>query len=327
MANSGKKINYNIRPAKSVERKMIRDMLLRLFPFGIFTDYQYIGFGSKYFIDFKMIHKYLHINKMISIEGDSNNRERYFFNRPYDCIDIHFGHSTEILPKLNLAAKSIVWLDYDEAFCGYMLGDLSTLVEKLPSGSIIYISYNSHPYNIDTLKSQYNDISSGYYKRKFEDIFGEEFIPTNFDERGWSNKVKFSKFIRNVIFAQVNKILFSRNSFGKEKDERISAKQVVYFDYQDNAHMSTVGFLLLDGKDLQMMPLCNLNELDFYKDDSESYKIEVPNLTGKEIRYLMENMPENKNLDLERKIFNEKDVINFKNNYKYYPSFYEVDYF
>ncbi|HGB1823876.1 TPA: O-methyltransferase, partial [Salmonella enterica subsp. enterica serovar Bahrenfeld] len=73
MANTGRKIDYRIRPAKNIERKMIRDVLLRLSPFGIFSDYQYIGFGSKYFTDFIIMHKYLGIDDMISIEGDVNN--------------------------------------------------------------------------------------------------------------------------------------------------------------------------------------------------------------------------------------------------------------
>lgn len=327
MANTGKKINYSIRPAKNVERKMLRDTLLRLFPFGIFSQYQYIGFGSKYFVDFSIVHKYLHVNKMISIESDIINKNRYYFNRPYDCIDIKFGHSSEILPKINLRKKSIVWLDYDDAFSSYMLEDLSTLIEKLPSGSIICISYNSHPFNPEQVKKEYPDIPSGFYRRKFEDIFGEEHIPPNFDERGWTNKKVYSKFIRGVINSQANKVLAGRNNISVPEDNRLVLQQILYFDYQDNAHMSTVAFVLTEAKDLPLLESCKLSELPFYRDGSESYEIQIPNLTSKEVRHLMEKMPNEGDLDIDNLVFTANDINEFRKNYRYYPSFMEIESF
>lgn len=327
MANSGKKINYNLRPAKNIERKMIRDVLVRLFPFGIFSKYQYIGFGSKYFIDFSIIHKYLHVNTMISIEGDLTNRKRYLFNRPFDCIDIKFGHSTDVLPKLDLSIKSIVWLDYDEAFSSYMLEDISTLASRLPSGSIICLSYNSQPYILQNLKNEYPNIAEGYYRKKFEEIFGEEHIPGNFDERGWSNKKSFSLFIRNVIISQLATVLSGRNNIETEKEEWLSAKQILYFDYSDGAHMSTLAFVVASENDKDLLNSCKLNELSFFRDKDECYEIKTPNLTSKEIRFLMEKMPNEKALEVDNLIFNENDVVEFQKNYRYYPAFMEIESF
>lgn len=327
MSNSGKKINYSLRPAKNIERKMIRDTLIRLFPFGIFSQYQYIGFGSKYFVDFSIIHKYLHINKMISIEGDTTNRDRYYFNRPYECIDIKFGHSTVVLPKLDLSQKSIIWLDYDEAFSNYMLEDLSTLVSSLPSGSIVCLSYNSHPYNLQNLRNEYPDIAEGFYRKKFVDIFGEEHIPGDFDERGWSNKKTFSKFIRNVITSQINTILAGRNNIETSENNWLSTKQILYFDYADGAHMSTVGFVITSKQDNLLLESCKLHELSFFRDGQESYEINIPNLTSKEIRFLMEKMPRTEELKLDNTIFNSADVTEFQKNYRYYPSFMEIESF
>ncbi|EKS7111196.1 hypothetical protein POE72_001980 [Enterobacter ludwigii] len=327
MANSGKKINYAIRPAKNIERKMFRDMLIRLFPFGIFSKYQYIGFGSKYFVDFTIIHKHLHINDMISIESDTTNQERYIFNKPYECIDVKFGRSTEILPKLDLNKKTIIWLDYDSAFSNYMLEDISTLVSKLPSGSIICISYNSHPYQRIQLEGEYPDISDGYYRAKFEEIFGEEHIPGDFSEQGWTNKTKFSKLIRNIVNSQITTVLSSRNNIEKPRKQWINCKQILYFDYADNANMSTLCFALVSEEETPMLNACNLEELDFYRDSATSYEIKIPNLTSKEVRYLMEKMPNEGKIDLQKNIFNDNDVEEFKKNYRYYPSFTEIESF
>ncbi len=324
MANSGNAINYSFRPAKNIERKMLRDIFLRLSPVGVFSDYQYIGFGSKYFIDFIMIHKYLNVQDMTSIENDTRFKNRYIFNKPYDCIKLFFGQSGEILPALNLTKKTIAWLDYDSTFSKSMLNDLSTLIERLPSGSIITLSYNSEPYRENDLTKHFGKNVENLYRRKFEEIFGREFIPGDFDERGWTNKVKFSKFIRQVILSQIESVLSKRNSLCLEKD-KYKFQQVAYFDYADGARMSTLSFVLFNKCEQNNFENCRANELFFYRDGDISYEIKVPNLTTKEIRYLMEKMPRMDNIDFDRKIFNEGDVLEFGKNYKYYPSFFESD--
>lgn len=324
MANSGNIINYSIRAAKNIERKMLRDIFVRLSPVGVFSDYQYIGFGSKYFVDFIMFHRYLNIQDMTSIESDTRFKEKYVFNKPYDCVKLEFGHSNEVLPKLNLTKKSIVWLDYDSAFSKTMLTDLSTLVERLPSGSIITLSYNSEPYREKELVQHFGRNVDKLYRRKFEEVFGKQFIPGGFDERGWTNKIKFSKFIRQVIISQIESVLSKRNISILDKD-KFKLQQVAYFDYADGARMSTLSFVIFNSSEQARIENCRANELFFYKDSDCSYEIKVPNLTNKEIRYLMEKMPGDNNLIFDKKIFNQEEVLEFKKNYKYYPSFFEID--
>ena len=84
--NSSRKINYSTRVAKNIERKMIRDLLTRYSSSFPMDEYTYIGFGAKYFTDFLMVHKYLHIDKLISIEGDVGNKLKYDFNKPLNSF-------------------------------------------------------------------------------------------------------------------------------------------------------------------------------------------------------------------------------------------------
>src|SRR4051812_32120603 len=114
MSRSYERINYALRPAKSVERKMMVEAFRRLSEFRLVDTYRYIGFGSTYFADFQLIHKSLNIQAMKSIERDVENRARFEFNKPFRCIEMEFGESNLVLPTLPWAdIPTIAWLDYD----------------------------------------------------------------------------------------------------------------------------------------------------------------------------------------------------------------------
>ncbi len=325
MSNSGQLINYGVRPAKNIERKMMRDMFLRLFPFSPLPEYQYIGLGAKYFIDFFLFHKSLHIDKMTSIEGDTNNRKRYHFNKPFDCIEIEFGHSNNTLPKLNLDTKSIIWLDYDSRFNISMLDDVSIVVSKLQSGSFFCLSYNSEVYTRNELKDSSGKLAADAYKQKFIEIVGEDNIPPSFDGRGWTKQSNFSEFLYNSIIARLNRSLQERNDRSGSDEEKLLVKQVMFFDYADGSRMETLGFVLHKVNETHLFDACNFEGLPFFKSGKDSFTIQTPNLTLKEIRHLSEKMPNFDMEHLDKKIFSEKDVAAFSELYKYFPAFNEIE--
>ena len=59
--SSYEQINYSLRPAKQIERKMLIEAFRNLTEFGDIGSYRYIGFGSIYFSDFNQVHKSLGI--------------------------------------------------------------------------------------------------------------------------------------------------------------------------------------------------------------------------------------------------------------------------
>ena len=77
---SYEQVNYTIRPAKCVERKMMCEAFSRLSVFGSLKTYRYIGFGSTYFTDFTLFHRALDMNNMVSIEKDEEKAARFDFN-------------------------------------------------------------------------------------------------------------------------------------------------------------------------------------------------------------------------------------------------------
>ncbi|MDW8802460.1 hypothetical protein P8V03_15025 [Clostridium sp. A1-XYC3] len=138
-------IDYRLRMRKFVERKMIKESCQRLYYFDHIDQYRYIGFGSLYFVDFKLFHKELGIKEMISIEyePDEGKQLRFEFNKPYEFIRMNYKKSTDALNEINFDKRSIVWLDYDGNLEKYMFDDLSILLDNIMSGSIFIISLNT----------------------------------------------------------------------------------------------------------------------------------------------------------------------------------------
>src|SRR3954471_24514148 len=124
MAASYREINYRLRPAKSVERKMIVDALRHLRGFGDLAQYRYVGFGSVFFVDFALMHRAFCICDMVSIERRRDDEKRFYFNKLFDCIEMQFGESNEVLAKLQWDGRTIIWLDYDGSINSNVLSDV-----------------------------------------------------------------------------------------------------------------------------------------------------------------------------------------------------------
>jgi hypothetical protein len=99
----------------------------------------------------------------------------------------------------------------------------------------------------------------------------------------------------------------------------------MYFNYADGQKMTTLSYLAFKKSDKVLIDNCRLEEMKFYREMDDDYHIEVPNLTLKEIRYLSEVMPSNSVEPIEPEVFAVKDVNLFKENYRYFPSFTEIE--
>ena len=132
---SYRQVNYALRPAKSVERKMLNETFRCLTPFSRVGTYRYIGFGSNFFSDFILFHRSLGISNMTSIEHDKPARERFRFNLPFHCVELKFGESGEILPRLDWNIRTLLWLDYDRPLDLEVLADVELFCASAISGS------------------------------------------------------------------------------------------------------------------------------------------------------------------------------------------------
>lgn len=139
---------YHLRPNKSIDRNLFLQTLIGLSSLFPIPEYQYTGFGSYLFDDFKLLHDTLNIQEMISLEKDLVEYERAKFNLPYNCIEIKNIGSTEYLSELFIEDEShnIFWLDYvSPAELGIQLADYATLLNILNAGDIVRITLNASP--------------------------------------------------------------------------------------------------------------------------------------------------------------------------------------
>src|SRR4051794_34072109 len=98
--DSFNKFNYWLRPSKQVERKILIEKLLRLAQNGYdIPKYTYLGFGSVYYVDFIMFHKFLFIEKMECIEHGKIPR-RMRFNKPYKFITLKLRAYEEVAERI-----------------------------------------------------------------------------------------------------------------------------------------------------------------------------------------------------------------------------------
>lgn len=305
--NSPRKINYELRPAKFVERKMLLASLINICRYYN-QEYQYIGFGGLSFTDFKLFHKELHINKMISIEGGNLlNKERIQFNRPFSFINLEYGVSTSILTKIDLSKPSIVWLDYDDALDNHMFQDIAILFRKLPIGSVYIFTSNRE------LKDKNTD--NLYEVESFSSKFGS-IVPFDIKNKDFSGTENY-KTIRKMLRGHTNSFLEERNLSG----ENLKFYQLFNFLYQENggAKMYTFGGVIDGGN----FASSNLVNFDFIKISEEPYRISMPNLTMKESEYIDKNF-EDEAVIISSKIIEQHELRKYKKTYKYLPNYFDV---
>lgn len=320
MADSYRKIDYRVRPAKSIERKMLAEAFRKLTEFGRLDNYRYVGFGSLYFTDFVLFHKMLGFKSMISIEDehDLEKQKRFHYNIPYGHVDLEFGSSNIVLPRLTWDVRSIVWLDYDGILNNTVLQDIAYVISKAVPGNLLLVSVNAN------LLSSHDDDDM---ERKtpldiLKALVGPEKIPAGLESKdlsGWGVARKFREIIDNEIIdtlATVNR--------GRSDGEKLKYKQLFNFHYQDGAKMLTIGGILYgEGQDVTLTK-CGFDHLDFYRDGEAEYKIDTPLLTYREMRKIDMMIPfaatDFKNVPVPR-----RDIEKYQASYRYFPHFGETE--
>ena len=312
MAGSYEEVNYTIRPAKQIERKMICEAIRRLAEFASVASYRYIGFGSIYFSDFALFHRQLNISNMISIEKDEDRRERFEFNKPFDCIEVRYGHSNQVLPKCDWAPRTILWLDYDSQLSAEVLADISSFCASAASGSLLIVTVNAH-------------IPAGDANRVaiLKNRVGIDKVPINLDERdlkGWKAAATYRRIMSNVIGDRIKE----RNG-NLSRWARMRWQQVFGFEYADGARMTTLGGVLFEEGQKPHFDKCAFGDLEYSRLNTDACRINVPALTYRELRHLDRQLPNANQEPLDAKGVPAKDLKAFESVYRYYPTFAEAD--
>ena len=139
--SSAKVVSYDLRPAKQSERKMMVDSFLAAMEAGFpVPSYRYVGMGANRFYDFVMMHKYLGIDRMVSLEHDRKMFLRADFNRPFHFISIYQKRVHDFLLEDRNDGNTIYWLDYDGVINIRMTEDITSLATKAVLGDFVFVT-------------------------------------------------------------------------------------------------------------------------------------------------------------------------------------------
>lgn len=323
MSATFERFDYRVRPAKSVERRMMCDTFRNLSPFAAVNSYRYIGFGANSFVDFILFHRRLGIDSMVSIEAREDLRERIEFNCPYKCITTMFGPSSKHLPRLDWSLRSIVWLDYDKSLSQSMLDDVALVAARATSGTFLCVSIAA-----DLGADDDNDegLSTGTEPERRLELLNRRVpgrVPRGVsgkDLKGWGVAEVYRQIVRNEITLALQKrngVLPARSQF--------EYHQILNFNYADGTKMLTCGGIIVDRGQLANLNQCDFSALDFFRPDSDPYPIEVPPLTQREVRHLEAQLPTTDGSSLLVPGVSPKDVAKYSRIYRYWHPFAAIE--
>jgi len=321
MPPSFRLINYSLRPGKSIERKKLFDIVLRMQRFFPIEAYGYSGFGSLYFTDMILAHKMFGIDRIVSMESSAGVERRFEFNKPFKCITIQYGHSNKLLPKLDWSIPQILWLDYDGPISLEVLADIATFTSRALPGSVLSVTVNCAPPPVDKLGPK------AYHAHVIEEVQAilEEspYVPFDFGETLLKRRT-YHQLPKLIIQNCIDDILRNRNGASGEGDKAVMSK-VLDVSYADNVEMLSLGFILHSENQEEMVAELGLEALRTQACNGSTLELRVPRLTRKEVLHLSGNFPGG---DCEQ-IASELgipvgDVTSFSEIYRQYPNYMEV---
>ncbi len=314
-AKSYERVHYEFRPAKQVERRMLIHTFHHLMMLGFpISDYKYTGLGSIYFIDFIMFHKYLGINKFLSVEESSTVENRVRFNRPFGCVDIAIGDIIEFIPHLSSDFQHILWLDYDHILTEDTLNAVYMATIQLSPGSVFLVTVDVEPPGSPA-----------------EGL-------TRWNPKAWQRH--FMQEARDYMWSRPNVKDFARDSLLKTNarliDYAISKALVARpevaflplfnFTYADGHRMLSVGGMI--GNEAQRRSLESLDRktLHFLRRSitEAPYEIAVPKVTRKERLYLDSEMPCDDKWCPQDFELTPDEISAYRSIYQYYPAYTEM---
>jgi len=196
---SFKRFDYLLRTNKHIERKMVFDVLHTAARKIGFPQHWYLGFGSMWFGDFRLAHRTLDINDMVSIEREAF-APRAGFNRPYSGITVEAGECTAVLERLRQEQWDrpvIAWMDYDGHVTRDVASNLRFILQKAQPNSVVIATVNAarNTYRVrDTKGDKREETSIGV----LEELLGVGAVDAKYSPK--QNDVGNYEDISNAVF-------------------------------------------------------------------------------------------------------------------------------
>jgi len=322
--SSSLRVQYDLRPAKQVERRMIVDALQRLQPAGFtITDYQYTGFGAIYFVDFILFHKLLGMSKLLSLERATSLAKRMEFNKPFKCVDIKMEPASAAIPNLSRDTLHFLWLDYDGIIRKDFLSDIQSAITILSAGSILLVTVDVEPPE----EQDYKEVDPDFDGSK--EVMGPkhwrqyfEFQAKTYLRLGLTDS-DFGKAELGSRTSEILKASFIRSMVPRAEMEFLP---MFNFVYKDSHSMLSMGGMIAGPSEKRNLLSTTLRDTKYYRDsfDTPPFEISVPRLTRKERIYLDREMPcadgwTPKEFDLDP-----DELRKYREIYRFLPAFAEI---
>lgn len=273
-AASFEKINYAVRPAKATQRHMLVEAIGRLTRFRPLTDYQYLGFGSTFFVDFRLLHQRYGMKRLFSVEQEEEKRRRFDLNRPFQSVQMLYGEAKKMLLDDSIDWESdpaIVWLDYDRRLDKAKLGDCDRVLRRAAHGSLLIVTFDAEPGKL-----------AGREQRIRDDL--EDWVPYEATDATLDTD-SLAELGLDVLTKHAHQVL-------EEAGGEMVFKQLFRMRYSDGHAMATWGGLVLGADQADEADACGFDELPYVTLEGEpTYAIEIPNLTPVERALIERYLP------------------------------------
>ena len=306
-------IDYRLRPSKHVERAMLCEAFGRL-RFHVLETYQYVGMGSIFFADFRLVHRNLGISRMFSIERRSD-RERFEWNKPYSTVTMMFGETAQRLSDVDFGQPTIIWLDYEDRLIGSVISDIRTVARSASHGSVLVVTVNAQP-------MAPNEDGADMLDQVLAEL-GHERIPTQTDLESLRGS-GLARLYRDVGDNEIRDALFTANGVRKP-NERLDYEQLFNFQYSDGAKMTTFGGVFFESKRRADFNACAFDRLMFFRSGDMPFRISTPKLTLREIGHLEHQLSLSKGTKPKFEPIPQTTAENYIELYRYLPTFVPID--
>jgi hypothetical protein len=169
MTPSFERLNYLLRSNKNMERKVVFDMLLHGRQLLSIADPVYLGLGSIWFEDFRLAHRVLGLQTMISIEREIH-APRADFNKPYASIRVLPGDCFPVMQSFAASqwqSPIFAWLDFDGALNEEVASTIDLFLNRCAANSVVIVTVNAlrKRYAPSRIAERREETSIGYIER------------------------------------------------------------------------------------------------------------------------------------------------------------------
>lgn len=304
-------ISYDLRPAKQSERGILVDILKVAGDCGLpIRDYRYVGMGANRFYDFLLLHKYVGIQDMISLEHDGNMYQRARYNVPYHFIDVQNKKAFDFLTSGGSEKPEIIWLDYDGGIGPDMLVDITTLSARAKIGDFFFVTVNGE---------------EPHYMNGFNDIERLQSLQDTMGDHAGS--VVLEDVERSQFSNAVYKVLIAAFRYAFSVRREGSFVPLLQVEYSDSMPMVTVGGAFLS--EGTAIDLCKKMKKTLPFLLKELYKIRSFHLTERERslfdRALTGSPRSRKDINTLKKLgFKESEFVAYGQLIRYLPRYVET---